>query len=60
MPHPHSNSCLHALTFILLNEGYDDFVAYPADLASVAFANCCVSVIPHFQLAKVVPQELDA
>ena len=45
---------------MLLKEGYDDFVAYPADLASVAFANCCVSVIPHSQLAKRAPQELAA
>ncbi len=49
MSHPHSNSCLHALN-----------VAYPDDLASVAFANRRVSVIPHSRLAKVVPHELAA
>ena len=43
-----------------MNEGYDDFVAHPADLASVAFANRRVSVIPHSQLAKRAPQELAA
>ena len=41
-------------------EGDDDLVAYPADLASVAFANRRVSVIPHSQLAKRAPQELAA